>query len=140
MWYNTITVWLLYSPLHGMFSGKTMVVEYTGRKSGKTYHLPVDYFRVGEILLTISFKRRTWWRNLRGGVSVTIYLQGKNVNGYAEVIEDEVGVADGIKAIIGGNQQAARMFGVKLNADGQLKPDSLRQSARERVIVRTSLK
>jgi hypothetical protein len=71
---------------------------------------------------------------------VTIYLQGKNVNGYAEVIEDEVGVADGLKAIIGGNQQAARMFGVKLNADGQLKPDSLRQSARERVIVRTSLK
>jgi hypothetical protein len=140
MWYNTITVWLLHSPLHGMFSGKTMVVEYTGRKSGKTYHLPVDYFRVGEILLTVSFKRRTWWRNLRGGASVTIYLQGKNVNGYAEVIEDEVGVADGLKAIIGGNQQAARMFGVKLNADGQLKPDSLRQSARERVIVRTSLK
>jgi len=139
MWYNTITVWLLHSPLHGMFSGNTRVLGYAGRKSGKTYHLPVDYFRVGETLLTVSYKSRTWWRNLRGGASVTTYLQGKEVNGHAEVIEDEVGVVDGLKAIIRGKKQAARIFGVKLSADGQPDPETLRQAASERVIVRTVL-
>jgi len=139
MWYNTITIWLLHSPLHELLSGNTMVVRYTGRKSGKTYHLPVDYFQVGKTLLTVSYKSRTWWRNLRDGASVTIYLQGKDVNGYAEVIEDEVGVVDGLKAIIAGKTQLSRIFGVKLDTDGQPEPDSLRRAAKERVILRTLL-
>src|SRR4030042_5393218 len=140
MWYNSITVWLLQSSLQGMFSGNTMVVGYTGRKSGKTYHLPVDYLRVGETLLTISYKSRTWWRNLRGGAPVTILLQGQDINAHSEVIEDEQGVAEGLKAFIVRNRSAARMFGVRLGADGQVDPESLMQAARNRVIVRTTLK
>jgi hypothetical protein len=139
MWYNSITIWFLHSPLHGMFSGNTMVVGYTGRKSGKAYHLPVDYFRVGDTLLTTSYKSRTWWRNLRGGAFVSIYLQGKDVNGQAKVIEDEVGVSNGLKAIIAGKKQAARIFRVKLRSDGKPEPGSLKQAARDKVIVRTSL-
>lgn len=140
MWYNSITVWLLHSPLQGMFSGNTMVLGYTGQKSGKTFHLPVDYLRVGETLLTVSYKQRTWWRNLRGGASVTIHLQGKDVNGHSEVIEDEVGVAEGLKAFIEKNPQTRRMIGVRLGVDGQLESESLQQAAGERVIVRTTLR
>ena len=116
-----------------------MVVRYTGRKSGKIYHLPVDYFRVGDTLLTVSYTSRTWWRNLRGGKDVTIYLQRKDVKGHAEVIEDEVGVAEGLKAIIAGKTQLSRIFGVKLSADHQLESESLQRAAKERVIVRTLL-
>src|SRR4030042_5724542 len=103
MWYNPIMVWLLRSPLHGMLSGNMMVLNYTGRKSGKAYHLPVSYIRLGEILLTISYKRRTWWRNLRGGAPVTIRLQGKDVNGRAVGVEGERGVMEGLTAFIHGN-------------------------------------
>ena len=140
MWYNSITVWLLNSPLHGMFSGNTMVVGFTGRKSGKAYQIPVDYFQVGDTLLTVSYKHRTWWRNLRGGAPVTLHLRGKDINGHSEVIEDEQGVAEGLKAFIVRNRLAARMFGVRLGADGQVDPESLKQAARNRVIVRTTLK
>jgi hypothetical protein len=140
MWYNPIMVWLLHSPLHGMLSGNMMVVTYTGRRSGKTYHLPVSYLRVRETLLTISYKRRTWWRNLRSGAPVTIRLQGKDINGRAEVIDDEEGVMEGLTAFIAGNPRTAHAFGLKLGVDGQPEPGGLQQVARVCVIVSTDLK
>ena len=139
MSYNPIMVWLLYSPLHRMLSGMMMVLNYSGRKSGKAYRLPVGYKRVDGTLLTISYKQRTWWRNLRGGVPIFIRLQGKDVSGRAEVIEDELGVVEGLSAFIGGDPKAGRMFGIKINTDGQPDPESLQQAAQERVIVRTTL-
>ena len=140
MWYNPIMVWMLYSSLHGMLSGNMMVLNYTGRKSGKAYRLPISYKRIDDTLLTGSYKRRTWWRNLRGGVPVIVRLQGKDINGQAAVVEDEQGVMNGITAYIGGDPRTARMFGVKLGTDGQPETESLRQVARDQVIVRTVLK
>jgi len=140
MWYNNIMVWLLRSPLHGLLSGNMMVINYTGRKSGKAYRLPVSYLRLDDTLLTISFKNRTWWRNLRGGASVTIHLQGKDVSARAEVVEDDQGVVDGLRAFIGKSQQAARMLGVKLDESHQPEPESLHQAAKARVVVLTKLR
>jgi hypothetical protein len=139
MSYNPIMVWLIYSPFHRMLSGMMMVLNYSGRKSGKAYRLPVGYKRVDGILLTISYKHRTWWRNLRGGVPVIIRLQGKDLNGQAEVVEDEVGVEEGLSAFIGGDPKAGRMFGVKFSPNSLPDPESLQQAAKERVIVRTTL-
>ena len=139
MWYNNIMVWLLRSPLHGLLSGNMMVINYTGRKSGKTYRLPVGYLHLDDTLLTVSFKHRTWWRNLRGGAPVTVRLKGKDVPARAEVVEDDQGVVDGLKAFIGKNQQAARMLGVKMDESRQPEPESLHQAARARVVVLTKL-
>ena len=139
MSYNPIMVWLLYSPLHRMLSGMMMVLNYSGRKSGKAYRLPVGYKRIDGSLLTISYKQRTWWRNLRGGVPIIIRLHGMDVSGRAEVIEDELGVEEGLRDFIGGDPKAGRMFGVKINANGQPDPESLKQAAKKRVIVRTTL-
>lgn len=140
MWYNPIMVWLLHSPFHGMLSGSMMVVTYIGRSSGKAYHLPVSYLRKGETLLTISYKRRTWWRNLRGGAPVTLHLQGKDINGWAEVIDDEVGVIEGLSAFIAGNPRTAQAFGMKVGVDGQPEPESLLKAASACVVVSTDLK
>ena len=71
---------------------------------------------------------------------MAVLLKGKIVPAHAQVVEDDLGVREGLKAFIGENQQAARIFGVKLGANGQLGPESLQQAVRERVIVRTSLR
>jgi hypothetical protein len=138
--YNPIIIWMLYSPLHWILSGITMVINYTGRKTGKHYRLPVGYLRVGDTLLTTSYKRRKWWRNLRGGAEVTLRLQGKDVAGYSEVVEDDRGVMEGIRAFIEHDPRTARMFGVKLGASGKLDEETLSQVASERVIVQTTIK
>src|SRR4030065_793576 len=96
MWYNSIMLWLLRSPLHPLLSGSTIVVTYTGRKSGNTYSLPVNYVRVGEELLIVSLSKRTWWRSLRGGAELTIRLRGKELPAPAEVFEDLTSVAQGL--------------------------------------------
>jgi hypothetical protein len=140
MWYNPIMIWLLQSPLHGILSGHMMVINYRGRKSGKAYQIPIGYERVEGVLMTISYKHRTWWRNLRGGVPVSIRLLGMDVNGVASVIEDETGVMEGMKAFFGGNPRTARMFGVKVSRDGEPEPESLKLAAKERCVVRTILK
>jgi hypothetical protein len=116
-----------------------MVINYPGRKSGKNYRIPIGYKRERDMLLTTSYKHRKWWRNLRGGVPVTLRLQGRDVSGLAEVIEDEAGVAEGMKTFIAGSPRTARMFGIKLGEDGQPELESLKQAADGRVIVRTRL-
>jgi hypothetical protein len=67
MWYNPLLTWLLRSPLHGLVSNNTLLTTVIGCKSGSNITLPVNYVDMGEELLTVSFRRRTWWRNLRGG-------------------------------------------------------------------------
>jgi deazaflavin-dependent oxidoreductase (nitroreductase family) len=139
MWFNPIMEWVLKSPVHAMLSGNTMIIHYTGRKSGKAYHLPVGYQQADGALLTTSSRKRTWWRNLRGGVSVTILLKGKMVSAHAQVVEDDQEVADSLIKFIKTNPRAARMFGVMLGTDGQPELESLKKAARERVIVRTTI-
>ena len=136
MWYNSIMLWLLRSPLHPLLSGSTIVVTYTGRKSGNTYSLPVNYVRVGEELLIVSLSKRTWWRSLRGGADLTIRLRGKELPARAEVFEDLTSVAQGLAEIVSTNPKWARYLKVKLYAKGDPSMIELDIAARDRVLVR----
>jgi hypothetical protein len=69
MWYNSMMKWILRSPLHGLISKSTMLITYTGHKSGKLYTIPVNYVRDEDVLSVTSYRHRTWWRNLRGGTA-----------------------------------------------------------------------
>ena len=66
-----------------------MLITFTGRVSGKSYTTPVNYLLIGDVLYVVSMRGRTWWRNLRGGGSVTLRLNGEKVHGWGEVVEDD---------------------------------------------------
>lgn len=86
MWYNPIVTAVLRSPLHGLMSGNTLLLTYTGRKSGHSYTFPISYGRTGNRLWVISHRRKTWWKNVQGGAPVTVRIGNRNWPGYAEVI------------------------------------------------------
>ena len=65
--YNPIVILLLHSPLHSLMDKSTILITFTGRKSGKTYTIPVSYVRDGDTLMMISQREHSWWKNLRGG-------------------------------------------------------------------------
>ncbi len=89
MWFNPFMIWLICSPFHRLLSKNFMVLIYTGRKSGKTYQVPVNYTHQGGKLVTFSYRERTWWRNLRGGAPVVLRLEGRDVQATSSVLEDE---------------------------------------------------
>jgi deazaflavin-dependent oxidoreductase (nitroreductase family) len=138
MWYNPIMMWILRSPLHGMLSGSTMIITYTGRKSGKTFSTPVNYVRDGDVLWTISFRQRTWWRNLHDS-PVTVRIQGKDFPGVGQAITDQQEVADCLMAYLRKAPQIAKYIGVALDASGQPRQEDVANAAQTRVMVRVRL-
>jgi deazaflavin-dependent oxidoreductase (nitroreductase family) len=136
MWYNPIIAWILRSPLHGLLGGSLMVVTYKGRRSGKVYHTPVSCVRDGDTFLVASFRKRTWWRNLRGGVPVGIRVRGRDWTTACQVLEDGEGVAAHLMTYLREVPQYAQAFDVALDADGQPDAGDVARAAQTRVMIR----
>ena len=97
---NPINKAVLRSPLHGLMSKSTMLISFKGRKSGKTYETPVNYHREGQTITVVSWKNRAWWKNLRGGVPVTVRVEGEDLTGTADVLPtSDADVAAGLRAM-----------------------------------------
>ena len=139
MWYNPIIAWILRSPLHGLLGGSLMVVTYKGRKSGKVYHTPVSCVRDGDTWLVTSFRKRTWWRNLRGGVLVGVRVQGRDWKTACEVLEDGEGVVANLMTYLRAVPHYAQAFDVALDADDQPNAEDIARAAQARVMVRIPL-
>jgi hypothetical protein len=118
MWFNPIVIWLLKSPLHGMVSKNLMLVTVTGRKSGKTFSTPTNYLRDGNLLWVVSWRERSWWRNLRGGASVKVLLAGRSLDGRGLLIEEEKAVAKSLFEYYQKTPQTAKYVNIGLDASG----------------------
>jgi hypothetical protein len=74
---------VLRSPLHGLLSGSLPLVTYTGRKSGRTFTIPVMYVEDADGILVYVGRsaEKVWWRDLRGGAPVGVRLCGRDLRG-----------------------------------------------------------
>ncbi len=139
MWYNPLLVMILRSPLHPLLSGNTLALTYTGRKSGRAYTAPVNYVRDGDRLWATSYRTRTWWRNLRGGVPVSLRLRGHEVQATGQALEDKDAVIEALSAYLIKVPSWAKSFQVKVDAGGQLDRNDLARAAQERVMIQFQL-
>ncbi len=130
---------LLRSPLHRLLSKSTMLITFTGRKSGKVYTTPVNYVRDGDQVTVVSMRDRTWWRNLRGGARITLRLEGQEVEAWGEVIEDDEAVVAGLMGYLQMVPNYARYFNVRLDANGGPEAEDVAQAASARVVVKIEL-
>ena len=83
------------SPRWGRLVGRSIVLlTYTGRRSGRTFTIPVGHKRTGDDV-TIGVRmpdRKTWWRNFLGeGGPITLELDGVDRAGHATAERDEAG-------------------------------------------------
>lgn len=137
---NDFVVFLLRSPLHGLFSKNTLVVTLTGRKTGRTISFPVGYLRVGTTLWTITTRSRTWWKNVRTATPVRLRLQGQDVPAIAEAVEAEDLVARQLQDYLGRVPQSAKWFNIRKEGSGAFNVDDLARTVRERMFVKFQLK
>ena len=80
---NTIAISILRSPLHGWLHHNTLLLSFQGRKSGKTYTIPLSYTQEGDTVLCFTRRGNTWWKNLREDTPVTVDLKGWSLPGKA---------------------------------------------------------
>jgi deazaflavin-dependent oxidoreductase (nitroreductase family) len=137
MWYNKFMIWVLHSKLHKALSANTLTLTFKGRKSGKDYTVPVNYVRMGETLLTTSLRSRTWWRNLRGGAAVRVWLEGRELAGRATALEDEAGTAAALGEYFRKYPAHAKYFHVELDEQGRPRAEDLAELAKTRLVIKT---
>lgn len=71
---NVVMRPLLRSPLARRWDG-VMLLEFRGRRSGRTRRVPVNFHRVDGV--PMAFTNAGWRHNFAGGVPVTVTHQGK---------------------------------------------------------------
>ena len=83
------------APVVGRFVDRYITtITYVGRKSGKTFSLPIGYQRSGDTLTIRAAMpdKKAWWRNFLGaGAPMTIQLDGTERSGHAIATRDDRG-------------------------------------------------
>jgi deazaflavin-dependent oxidoreductase (nitroreductase family) len=131
-----MVIWLLHSPLHNLLDKSTILITILGRKSGKKYTIPVSYVRDGDTLLMISQREHTWWRNLRSGAQVTLYVQGHTWKASGEVFSDAETVSNKLLLFLQQFPKYQRQIHIKLASNGQPEnSEAFQRFAQNMVIV-----
>jgi hypothetical protein len=73
---NTVIRPLLRSPLHGLVSGRLMLLDYTGGTTGRHYSFPVGYFGwdSGDVL---AFSSQRWPARIAAARAVRVLIRGR---------------------------------------------------------------
>ena len=110
---NPAVKFLLGMPLAGSLRRQMMVLNFTGRKSGRQYSLPVSAHRLDNVLYALA--SAGWTANFRDGANAEVLWDGKKTTMRGELIRDPATVADlsHRAAESYGAKNAQRMMGLK---------------------------
>ena len=130
---------LLRSPFHRAVSGRLMLLEYTGRTTGRTYITPVGYFRWDERTV-VSFSSAGWWRSLRNGRPVRLLIRRRWLDAVPAVESDPVARAHLLEEFVRRfGLRVARRFYLGLPSDRAPTDEELHRAASNRAVVRFRL-
>jgi hypothetical protein len=135
---NRLPAAILHSRLHPLLSRTTLLLSFTGRRSGRTYATPVRYHLDGNAILITTHS--LWWHNFRGGHPARLWLRGREVAATGEAVTDPEQVAQALAAIVCAQPSYGRWVGARVGSGGQPDPADLRAAvARGRVLIRLRL-
>lgn len=135
---NDFMAWVLRSPFHGMLSGGMMLVTVTGRKTSKTYTLPVEYVEEDGSLWVMSKSNRRWWRNLEGKATVGLVLRRKALQGVGRLHTDPALVQSRLAAYLRHLPMSAKALGVRMENKSP-NADDLARIASDLVFIEIEL-
>ena len=114
---NPAVKFLLGTPLGGGIRRQMMVLNFTGRKSGRQYSVPVSAHRLDNTLYALA--SAGWTANFRDGANAEVLWDGKKTTMRGELIRDPATVADLSHRVAEsyGAKKAQRMMGLKFRDD-----------------------
>lgn len=135
---NPVVKTLLRSPLHRAMSHNTVLLEFTGHKSGRSLSTPVSYVISGDELQ--CFTSHPWWKNLRQSKEITLVLQGKRRKGIPRVtINEPETIAAALAPFLVLVPRDAPHAEVALDANGQPDSADIERAAQRLVLVTIKL-
>jgi hypothetical protein len=121
-------------------SKDVMLITFTGRRSGRSYTTPVSYVREGQAVRCFTGSDIPWWRNLRGGASVSLRIRGKDQQGHAEAIRGETKrIVDALGAFLTRLPRDAVYYGVSLDSNKKPRAADLERAAQDAVLIEIEL-
>ena len=114
---NPAVKFLLGTPLGGSMRRQMMVLNFTGRKSGRQYSVPVSAHQLDNTLYALA--SAGWTANFRDGANAEVVWDGKRTTMRGELIRDPATVA-GLShraAESYGAKRAQRIMGLKFRDD-----------------------
>lgn len=129
--------WWLRSPLHGMLSRDVLLLSYSGRKTGKSYELPLSYAEIGGNIYLCTRTSR-WWRNLGDGKVVELHLRGRRVRAASFVLDSASSEAlDGFRAFLTRLPRTGEML-YEVGCDAERRPleSDLAREVRRSTVLR----
>jgi hypothetical protein len=128
-WINPPIKFLLASPLHGIMSSNTLLLDFTGRKSGRALSTPISYYLRDGAAHCFTSQSFRWWRNLTNGQTVTLTIAGKEYQSVPEVVTDDTArmerELDGFLRAI---PRDAGPSGVKLDGSGNPNQSDIKRA------------
>ena len=134
---NWVVKRILQSPLHRLMSANTMLLTFTGRKSGRRYVAVVRYVRHGELISCYTDSK--WWINLRGGAPVELLVAGRTMTGVATVTEEPAAVAEALSEFLHAIPGDSKYYGVSRDDQGLPDPDDIVRAAERTKLIRIEL-
>jgi len=107
-------------------SRRLILLSYIGRKTGKSYTIPVSYVEQGDALLIPA--GGSWKKNLENGVAVLIWLRGREWRANPEVVRGFDEVEELVAFMMAANPAVSRFIGVPQRPDGRPDCEKLEQA------------
>lgn len=132
---NKFMVGLLRSPFHSFISSNTLVLSYSGCKTGHLYATPMNYVQEDDTYIVTSLPGRVWWRNLISQPEASALVQGHRIEVIAQVFQDQKKVKACLEKFFTLAPSFAKYFKVKMDRNGNIDQDDLDIASKERVII-----
>jgi deazaflavin-dependent oxidoreductase (nitroreductase family) len=125
---NALPTFVLRLPFQTPMSRRLVLLTYTGRKSGRSYTIPVSYVKQGDTLLIPG--GGAWHKNLEHGSPVRVRLRGSERSARSEVIKEIDEVERLVAFMMAANPAVSRFIGVPREGDGRPNRARLEQVVR----------
>jgi hypothetical protein len=119
---------LLRSPFHGLMSQNTLLLEFTGRKSGRSLSTPISYYVNEQTAHCFTSRSSTWWRNLTTGAPAHVIIKRIKWQSLPIVETTDNGLLQGhLEAFLRAVPRDAVYAGVSLDKSGNPNLDDIRR-------------
>jgi deazaflavin-dependent oxidoreductase (nitroreductase family) len=125
---NALPKFVLRLPFQTPMSRRLVLLRYTGRKSGRSYTIPVSYVEQGDTLLIPG--GGAWKINLEQGSAVRVRLRGSERSASPEVIKEIDELERLVAFMMAANPAVSRFIGVPREIDGHPNRERLEQAVR----------